>query len=134
MDNYEVNIFNQPYVLIRLINFIFDDFLCFDVFYTKEARYLYSHLHKKRYNLLDSIIIIVPNNVLINKVKTIITINYKIRNNFLFRKIIERYKENILVNNDYNNILMKILNKKKISSLHEHRIVKKYNEILKRKN
>jgi hypothetical protein len=134
MDNYEVNIFQQPYVLIKLIDIIFDDFLCFDVFYTKESRYIYSHTFKKRYNLLDSIIIIVPNAIIINKVKSITLINYKIKNNFLFLKIIKRYKENILLNNDYNNILMKILNKKKISSLHEYRIIEKYNEILKRKN
>jgi hypothetical protein len=113
MDNYEINIFKQPYVLLRLIRIILKRFnrLC----------------GSYEFLLLDNITISVYNNTLINKVKSIILINYKIKNNFLFQIIKKKIKRDIIINDSFIKSLNKILKKKKLSSLHEDRIVSKYN-------
>jgi hypothetical protein len=152
MDNYETNIFQQPYVLIKLIDIIFKKFS--NLFYTIVFNYLTPFKYKTYddINLLDNAYFIEQNEEVINKNKLIISMNYRIKNNSIFQNNVKKLKKQIKINDISVKKIKELLKKEipkeilekdvysklskkeiKIISFHYFFVIKKYNEILERK-
>jgi hypothetical protein len=152
MDNYEVNVFQQPYILIKLIDIIFKKF--YSLFYTTVINYSTPFKYKTYdyIDLLDNIYFIEINDIIINKNKLIISMNYRIKNSSIFQSNVKKLKKQIKMNSVCVKKIKEILEKeipkeilekdnylklskkeKKIISYHDFMVIKIYNKILERK-
>jgi hypothetical protein len=106
MDDYETNVFQQPYILLRIINILFGRFKNLFWYNYCSEQLKFSYPYQDIFKLNENVDVVINNEIIIKKVKLIISMNYRITNSFWFHLIIQREQLDIPVNNYLHKRLM----------------------------